>query len=436
MRSAAELRDVKAGGSLRIRGNWFSEENLSFDKDASNDALWVEQRTTVNVTASFTEDVSAFIELDHYGNWGNEFRGLDGDGILSGGDGTSASYLQYGGRGFTNVDRDGSVSLHQAYIEIDGLWNLPTVLRIGRQEVIVGSEFLVGNNDTGSNFRGLFFDGITTNTPIGEFRLRSWNSQLVQNLNPARLESSGDIWFGGLMGSYEGFEGMTIDAYFMRYKASRNDVYEGLGIPDSVTIYTAGARFAGSRSQFDWDVEGAYQWGDSGLDDVPNVSSEDINAIGATAKLGYTFDVKMQPRIFLNGAYFSGDEEEPAFNRMFSDHEYSEFIDSTDLSNVWTVGGGASAQLTDSIGVTGAANYFQAVEDFDADDDEIGVEVALYATYQYTDDLAFNAGYAHFFAGDGVEDGQRVASNGLGTIGGAGEADDLDYVFIETRIKF
>jgi hypothetical protein len=434
----AELQDVKVGGSLRIRGNWYSEDNLTFDKDAGNDVLFVEQRTTVNVSASFTENVGAYIELDHYGNWGDSFRGLDSDGLLTGTDGLSNSFSEYNqdGRGFPTISNDGSVSLYQGYIEVKEIWDSPLSVRIGRQEITLPSEFLIGNNNTSSNFRGLSFDGITTSSQFGDFKLQSWVAELLRNNNPNRIESSGDTWFNGLYGSYVGFEDMTIDAYLMRYYQAKTDVTEAQGYVDSIAFFTFGMRFAGSKAQFDWDVEGAYQMGDSGLPDVANVSSEDVQAFGLTAKAGYTFDVKMQPRVFVNGAYFSGDEEDSAFNRMFSDFEYSEFIDSTDLSNVWTVGGGASAQVTESIGITGVANYFQVVEDFGASDDDLGIEVALYASYQYSEDLGFNVGYAHFFSGDGVEDGQFVASNGNAFIGGFGEADDLDYAFIETSIKF
>ena len=73
----AELQNVQVGGSLRIRGNWFSGGSETFDNDLQNDALYVEQRTMVNVNADFTDDVHAFIELDSYDIFGDGFRGLD-----------------------------------------------------------------------------------------------------------------------------------------------------------------------------------------------------------------------------------------------------------------------------------------------------------------------------------------------------------------------
>jgi hypothetical protein len=91
-------------------------------------------------------------------------------------------------------------------------------------------------------------------------------------------------------------------------------------------------------------------------------------------------------------------------------------------------------------------------------DDELGWEVGLYLTYDYSEDLSFNFGYAHFFSGDGLDSerilgssggfgglgglffpallgGNFVNGNGLVRTGGIDD-DDADYVFAETSIKF
>ena len=63
----AELQNVEIGGSLRIRGNYFGLDSLG-------DVSFIEQRTRLNVKADFTQEVSAFIELDAYDVWGEDFR--------------------------------------------------------------------------------------------------------------------------------------------------------------------------------------------------------------------------------------------------------------------------------------------------------------------------------------------------------------------------
>lgn len=435
----AELVDVKVGGSLRIRTNWYSEIDRDFDNGDSPDAFYVEQRTRINVDAEFTEFTRAFVELDSYNNWGDDFAGFadpadDGDS-----DEMNRGVALGSGTVLTGIDdsaRD-EVSLYQGYVEFQNILGWEVFVRIGRQEIDLGSEFLVGNNDTSSSFRGLSFDGLTLQTEFGDFIWRSFYTILAANNNPDRLESSGGIWFHGNQFSYIGFEGMELAVFGVRYFQALTDPVETLGYDEHIELYTFGARFAGERGRFDWIIEGAYQMGDSGLPDP----YDSVSAFAATGALGYTFDVRMQPRIFINGAYYSGDEEDASFNRLFSDYEYSEFLDSTDMSNVWLVGGGVGAQVTESIGLSLTANYYNTVEDYDNDDSDIGIEVGLYADYAYSDELSFSAGYAHLFAGDALEDGVWISASGAkpvqaGPIGGLGDSDDLDYIFLETSISF
>jgi hypothetical protein len=429
----AELQNVQVGGELRIRGNWYSEAGLSFDDDLQPDTLYFEQRTKVNVKADFTDDVSAFIELDSYNLFGDDFRGLErADAAYSApiARGVAASSDTFGV--LTGVDNnDGTpVSFYQGYIQMDDAWGYPLSFRIGRSEMQHGSEFLVGNNDTASLYRGLSFDGVWGTYTHDQFNLTAFWTRLVTNNNPFRFEESGDVNFSGIYASYTGLEDMVIDGYYYYYHQALTDPLAGFGATDAYKFHTIGARFAGSKAQFDWEMNAAYQTGDTG---IPGV---DISAWGLQGALGYTFDSEYQPRVFVQGVYLSGDDEDAPFNRLFSDHEYSEFLANTDLTNVWLVGGGASAQVTESINLSAVANYFQVVEDFGAPDKALGVELGIYATYDYSEDLYFSAGYAHFFALDGVESEQFVTAAGLGSIGGAGQTDDIDYVFIETGISF
>ena len=61
--------------------------------------------------------------------------------------------------------------------------------------------------------------------------------------------------------------------------------------------------------------------------------------------------------------------------------------------------------------------------------------MGLYATYSYSEDLCFKAGWAHLFVGDGLADGNYNSANGLGFNGGVDD-DDADYLFVETQISF
>ncbi|HNT87583.1 MAG TPA: alginate export family protein, partial [Candidatus Hydrogenedentes bacterium] len=150
--AVAELQQVSVGGSIRIRGNYVHNELTGplpqlrwappllgkrpiggpFNPAVASIYHWdddgpayssVEMRTRLHVKADFTDNVSAFIELDSYDNWGEDFR----SNYITGVDGRAAS-----------VD---DVEVFQAYIEARELWDTPLSMRIGRQELAFGSQW-------------------------------------------------------------------------------------------------------------------------------------------------------------------------------------------------------------------------------------------------------------------------------------------------------
>lgn len=540
----AELQDVEVGGSIRIRGNWFSSSTLdSFNgrnslvqpffaggsprpagnplqglryralqlfnrsvgvaplggftggplssasfidfNDDGHSSAFVEQRTLLNVSADFTNDVSVFIEFERYDDWGNDFR---------------SDYIT--GRDFAGGGDD--VQLYQAYIEANEMFGYPLRLRIGRQEMVFGSGWLMGNNTTSSIFTGLYYDGVRLTVGDDDYSIDAFWAKLEETFG---VEEDGDTDFMGVYGSYMGIESMTIDAYFLwlRDAAQVQDTFNfaewtplrliedwvGVDDYDTTNIFTVGARVNG-----DWalgggslglEAEAAYQFGDAGstgfLFRGPGLvlsygdNEAEYDQFAAHFELGYTFDTSYQPRIFIGAAYFGGEDNRDlsfvewletlvnpfytpdasiSFNRLFSSWEYSEFF--TQMSNAYMLRGGFSISPTESVDVSLLVTYHEALEAFEApyefkigdqrfvplaglsflteeNDTDLGIEVGLYVDYQYSEDLVFRAGWAHLFTGDGAEEGAFVSFNGLGFEGGTSD-DDLDYLFLETEISF
>jgi hypothetical protein len=511
----AELQNVEVGGSLRIRGNYYSAEAVAQPRprafnpfagaflfsDTGHSAAFVEQRTTVSVSADFTDDVSAFIELDSYEIWGTNFRD---------------SYIFSANAAQSAVAND--VDVYQAYIEMREAWGYPLTIKIGRQEIKLGSEWLVGNNDTAAGFTGLSFDGITANYAADAWNVTALWSKLAEK---GAVEEDGDLDMYGLYFTYTGLEDWTIDAYWLYVRDAAEPVLAtangGLfgGISDTIedafgvdqyedvtTIHTFGLRGAGTFGQFDFEGEIAYQTGNarsevagdlnagfagffnpdpaSLLGNVYGEDDAEYDHIGLNLELGYTFDTSYQPRIYLGAAFFEGEDDRDdgffetlvstvwpfaeddasiSFNRLFSDWEYSEFLSNTDLSNALILRGGVEAQLSESIHGLIALTYFQVDEPSTTNgvlgipffgsesDDDLGWEIGLYLDYAYSEDLTFSFGYAHFFAGDGVNSNNSffllpdvVGGNFFGTGGLTSPVgisdDDADYLFFETSISF
>ncbi len=498
----AELQNVQITGDVRIRGNYYTNvvggvnksnvrwlpgflpgraigsngagvlSGFGFD-DAENSTSFVEHRTRLGAKADFTDEVSAYIELDAYDIWGEDFR----SNYVTGADFVTA----------TNDD----VEVYQSYIQADEMFGLPLSVRIGRQEISLGSEWLVGVNDTSSAFTGLSFDGIVATYATDMFAVSGLWAKLVET-SPA--EEDGDVDLYGVYASYLGLEDITIDAYWMLVRDARsiNDtnfiwlaewVEDWVDVDDyDVTnVHTVGLRGAGTVGALDFEAEVAYQFGDADVAGslfTPFTYGDDgadVSEWAGNLEVGYTFDMAWQPRVFVGGAYFGGEDNRDlsfwdwinpfdrpqasvSFNRLFSNWEYSEFLANTELSNVWLVRGGVNAMPTESIELTLIVTYFETLEEFDApahftlgryrvpimpawsfwtdgNDNDLGIEVGLYATYHYTEDLTFEAGWAHLFVGDGLDDGNFSAFNGLGFNGGTND-DDSDYLYVETRIAF
>jgi len=501
----AELQNVTVGGEVRIRADYYSNtvasptgaavrwpgvflparpigdaiggqtvvSRNSWDNDG-NSLGFVEQRTRLNVKADFTDQVSAFIELDSYDIWGEDFR---------------SDYVT--GADFRATTTD-DVEVYQAYIEVNDMWDEPLRLRIGRQELALGNQWLVGVNDTSSFFTGLSFDAIRLTYAMEDFSIDAFAATLAEG---GVAEEDEDVWLYGLYGSYSGLEDITIDAYALWVRDAQmvNDtnfvwlvewIEDWLDVDDyDVTnLYTIGLRGNGTIDAFDFAAEVAFQFGDANLVGsmfrpfgVYGDDDADFDAWAADVVVGYTFEAECNPRVYLGGAYLDGEdnrdisfwdwlnpfdrpEASVSFNRLFSNTEYSEFLDSTDLSNCWVIRGGVTADVSENAQVELKAAYFVSVDEFDApryvklgrfrvpvapalsfwdqeNDDELGWEVGLYGTYNYSEDLVFKAGWAHLFVGDGLEDGQYSTLNGLGFNGGSDD-DDADYLFFETCLSF
>ncbi len=385
----AELQNVTIDGSIQIRGNYY--RNLVRDPLGDGaETEHVEQRTRLGVNAEFTDQVSSYIELDNYYWW---------DGNRS----------------------DLSVDIYQAYVQAEEMWNVPLRARIGRQEIVLGGSWLVGANESAPAFTGLSFDAVRATYATDQISLDAFAAELFENST-----------FGGVYGSYIGQPDMNFDAYWLWHRDSPRYV-------DDLNTHTFGLRGAGDVEGFDFEIEGAWQTKDSPR--APRLRGEDFWA--GNVEAGYTFDTPNNPRIFLGGAWFEGrDIYSPTlferwnpfftpafidgFDRLYSDVYYSEFF-GRDLSNVRLARGGASIQPTEDTEIELVVSYFRSDAVPRGFSKDLGWEAGLYGTYDYTEDLQFSAGWAHFFTQSGMAARRDAVIDGT---------SDADYVFVETRLSF
>jgi hypothetical protein len=423
--------------------------------------------------ATFTRNVSAFIEVDSAFTWGESFR---------------SEYIT--GADSAANDR---VSLYQAYIDAAEIAGQPLSLRIGRQELSFGSGWLIGANPVPLPFTGLTFDGIRLTVSPEPFTIDLFSAKLAER---GPVEEDGDIDLHGVNIAYSWTENIVTEAYWFYLRDAgkvENVTWDwsgqwledrlGLDDYDPTNLHTVGLRNAGEYRNWDWEVEAAYQFGNAdslGALYVPQMLSYGDqnarwNSWGAHGELGYTFETKWFPRPYLAFHYFGGEdnrdisffdmlnpfyspEASVSFNRLFSDYENDAFFDGSSLSNYWQAQAGVQIQPLDKITVTTDAAYLQVVAPFDhpvsfrnrngiypwcsilpnwtqESGRDLGWIYNLAIVYQYTDDVALELGYSHLFPGRAVHDGGFIFDNGLTNTGGL-DKRGADYFSFLTEIQF
>jgi len=504
--SEAELQNVELGGEVRIRArhwnnvyvgtpnaprqiripNFFLPRRPIGPFGAQSRYLWdnrgtdldfVEQRTRLNAHADFTNNVSAFIELESYDLWGTDFR----SNYITGADGP----------GVTTND----VEVYQAYIEANEMFGMPLRLRIGRQEMQLGKGWLV--DDITTAIIGRSFDAARLTYDDETFEVDAFYSMLVEG--GSFVEDDDDITMAGVYGTYKGMDALKASLYWLWIRDPRSlndtnfvaplewleDVF-GLDDYDVTNMHTVGARLYGGTGHFDYDLELAYQFGEAdavgfGFVPVGGIYGDDgaeYDTWAGDFEIGYTAEqLPWSPRFYAGAAYFGGEDNRDlsfmewanpfyrpdasvSFNRLFPGAPYSLILEiGQDMSNFWTTKVGVTAHPTDSVTVGLKAAYFETLEPFDAPltvngiggfkipvapalsfltqstDDDIGATTHVWAKYDYTEDLFFRIGWEHLFTGDGLADGSFVHRYGLEFNGGTDD-EDADYIYFDTGLKF
>ncbi|MCC6488505.1 MAG: alginate export family protein [Candidatus Hydrogenedentes bacterium] len=497
----AELQNVDIGGELRMRYRYYRnvfEEDFSptiripgfflpkrpigapavvslFDWDGSGgDWHFSESAVLLNVSADFTDNVSSYIELYDYHEWGEDFR----SDYLTGAD----------SRATTGDD----VEVNQAYIQVDEMFGTPLRLRVGRQALVMGKGWLV--NEFLTPTQRLSFDALRLTYDTEAFTVDAFASKVLET---GISEQDGDVNFYGVYATYKPLKALDISAYWywLRDARSLNDTNDeafdewiedlaGRDNYDATNLHTVGVRLNGALGAWDYDLEAAYQFGEAdahGARFVPigytyGDDDAEYDNWGADLNTGYTFDVAWSPRVSLIAAYFGGHdnrdlsfidwinpfyeaEASVSFNRLFADKNYLPVVnDNGWLSNFYMVGAGVDVKPTDAISahVQLVRAWITAPFDppatftvgkwrvplapalsfwTDEGSDDIGWEASGYIKYNYSDNLYFLLYYSHLFPDDGLTDGGYFQFNGTGFSGGS-DTDDADYVFLMSVLKF
>ncbi len=207
-------------------------------------------------------------------------------------------------------------------------------LRVGRQELLYGSQRLISTLDWANTRRT--FQGVKAFWHTPAFNLDTfW-------VRPMRTEPHQfDNWdkdrnFVGLWGSYKGIQDQTIDLYYLSLIDNRSvsaaNIQQGNTLQGNSVLHTIGTRWIGNLQRLAYELEGMYQFG--------NRSGQDISAFAIASGVGYHLPLPMNPQFWLRYDFASGDNnprngQSNTFNQLFPfGHYYMGYMDRIGRQNI------------------------------------------------------------------------------------------------------
>ncbi|MBM3888438.1 MAG: hypothetical protein FJ388_04855 [Verrucomicrobia bacterium] len=371
------------------------------------------------------------------------------------------------------AEGDDPFDLRQAYVALGDPKEFPLLAKVGRQELTCGDERLVGAFDW-NNFARTFDAGTLRYVdPNGKFWAEAFGGHVVtirargpdQNEGFTVNDANWNDTLAGLYLSSVCLPVQTTDVYlFYRSKENNDPVYndgEGhtaIAYDIAQEVWTLGVRIKstpGKLSGWDYELEGAYQFGRSAGQQgmaYPGPDLIDHNAFAAHVGGGYTWEkCDWRPRLGLEYNVASGDEnpnddsDESFLNLFPTNHKFYGYMDFfawknvhnpalsfkvTPVKNVTVQLDGHSFWLFTNEDAWYRANAVTRVRALNATARDagayVGSEVDLTVTYAPFKWLKLQAGYSHFWAGDYVKD----------TASGLNGKDGADFGYLQTTFSF
>jgi hypothetical protein len=391
---------VRLTGGIRERFEYL--HNMPRFNAAKKDNNFVDSRVRIGVGLEFQDFINTFIEVQHVGFFGR------------------------GGPEFGSIprsDQTGSLQLYQAYIDFQRFLGTPLRLRLGRQEMTFGTQFLVGNDDFNN---GLSFDAarFTREWEDVGFVIDAWAARITENFkdalicsdDPERFQFRDDRRdFFGIYNTWTGIKKKAsfIDGieFYLLYVRDRSDNMDeacsaltgrspAFYRPSGMTAdfsndfvgedrFTAGTRLYGkfidnATRALSYNAEIAYQFGDGHGNGAFDPRTGDpirgggadrrgeISALGLETSVEHLWkQPALKPSIALGYLYASGDNNPndrrvTTFNPLFqNNHERLGYADIFFAENIHDFSLTGKVRPFSRLEAGGAFHYLLAASDDD-----------------------------------------------------------------------
>jgi hypothetical protein len=306
-----------------------------------------------------------------------------------------------------------AVDFHQAFLEVDRLPGVGGLIRVGRQEVALAQERLLGAPDWGQ--AGQTFDGVRWIRPSREARLEAVYLKLQEGWAPAHDHDADFLaaWYvmpPSPMGSVE-------------LLGIRNRVLEPGGTRQSTT----GGIWQLGSVPFAFRLQGMFQFGKrEGVDVeafmVAGLASVDVLAGRGSVTLWYDY---------LSGDGDPGDDRVKVFdalygarNRYYGRADY--FVNIPANTGGLGLQDGAlklSYRPTPPLALNLDLHLFRTAQMGDLSSPRLGEEVDAWASYRFRQHLTLQAGFSLTWAGPAMKELERLDGRG-------------EFVYVMTSLRF
>lgn len=301
------------------------------------------------------------------------------------------------------------LDLREAYLEFG---NDARSLRVGRQDLALGSQRLFGTRDGTNVRRG--WDGVRAKVTNGAWTFDAFALALV-DVEPDGVfndRSDDDRLLSGLYATGPAPMG-KIDVYLIYAETDDRATIEGISDQQR---YSAGLRSFGEAGPVFWNWEAIYQWGQHG--------DLDISAWTLASNTGYRFDAAWSPEIMVSANIASGDRNSGdgtlgTFDALYPRGNY--FSDAAVLgpANFYNLNPYLKLSPTKQLSLSFDVNWFWRLEDEDGvygapgnvlrapiagAGDFVATGASLGAAYQINENVSAEIIYAHNAPGDFITD--------------------------------
>lgn len=405
-------------GEVRQRAD-YNDNLLDFSDDSSDSFIFFPYRARIAAEGHFGKNVTGYIEMQGFGFWGDvppikDFAfgpvGSSAPGFL----GPDIPFVPTNLLAETNNGQNFSndIELYQAYVSFNEIGGSKWSVKIGRQEIVRGTEMLLGDNDF---YDGISHDGAMASWNAEKFNLDIFYTRPLQSPDavfdatpPPVIPDHQSINFWGAWLDWDRYDSGIGWAGYLLYYDDGTQIVD----PSRRAFWTFGGRVdrdVTDKSGLFWNAELAVQKGEynvgPGLGDTG-----DIKAMAWETMIGWNFHGNHDSRVRVFWDVASGDDDPTdtdaqGFDPLFQDsHDRYGLSDRFAFTNLTVWGAGFSMGMSDrsSWGVD-FFNQSLTEEDPATGEEQFSQELDAWWKMQYSTNTQIMAGLAYVMPGDEVD---------------------------------